>query len=112
MTSAALAASAALIGLKPWLDGQVVVLAARPLADDDVHAAVAEVLGLGVALRAVADDGDGLALERVEVGVFVVVNRGCHGVTPSVLDGYGCYEDDWDQSYSTLMQSCASGRSC
>ena len=35
---------------------------------------------MGVALRAVADDGDGLALEGVEVGVFVVVNRGGHGV--------------------------------
>ena len=63
MTSACLVASAALIGLEAVADGEVVVLAAGPLADDDVDAAVAEVLGLGVALRAVADDGDRLAFE-------------------------------------------------
>ena len=65
--------------LEAVADGEVVVLAAGPLADDDVDAAVAEVLGLGVALRAVADDGDGLAFEGGEVGVFVVVNGGWHG---------------------------------
>ena len=42
--------------------GQVVVRAARPLADDHVAAAVAQVLGLGVPLRAVAEDGDRLVL--------------------------------------------------
>ena len=62
MRSPCLVASAALTGLKPWLIGQVVVRAAGPLADDDVAAAVAQVLGLGVALRAVADDGDRLVL--------------------------------------------------
>ena len=64
--------------LEAVADRQVVVLAAGALADDDVDAGVAEVLGLGVALRAVADDGDGLAGEGVHVGVFVVVDRGCH----------------------------------
>ena len=64
--------------LEAVADGEVVVLAAGALADDDVDAAVAQVLGLGVALRAVADDGDRLAFEGGEVGVFVVVDRGCH----------------------------------
>ena len=56
--------------------GQVVVGAARPLADDDLAAAVAEVLGMGVALRAVADDGDRLVFEQRQVGVFLVVHLG------------------------------------
>ena len=40
--------------------------------DDDVDAGVLEVQRVGVALRAVADDGDGLAVEEVEVCVVVV----------------------------------------
>ena len=43
-------------------------------ADDDVDAGVLEVLGVGVALGAVADDGDGLAVEEGEVCVVVVVH--------------------------------------
>ena len=46
---------------------------------DDLQTAVAQVLGLGVALAAIADDGDGLALEGLEVGVGVVVDRRGHG---------------------------------
>ena len=61
------------------LHRQVVVRAAGTLADDDLAAAVLEVLGLGVPLRPVAEDGDGLVLEEGEVGVVVVVNRGGHG---------------------------------
>ena len=51
---------------------------ARPTAEsvaqayDDVHARVLEVQRVGVALGAVADDGDGLAVEQPEVGVVVV----------------------------------------
>ena len=41
-------------------------------ADDDVDAGVLEVQRVGVALRAVADDGDGLAVEEREVCVVVV----------------------------------------
>ena len=41
-------------------------------ADDDVHAGVLEVLGVGVALGAEADDRDGLAVEEGEVCVVVV----------------------------------------
>ena len=78
MTSACFGGVGGAHRLEAVADGEVVVLAAGALADDDVDAAVAEVLGLGVALRAVADDGDGLAFEGGEVGVFVVVDGGCH----------------------------------
>jgi hypothetical protein len=39
-----------------------------PQGDDDVlHAAVAQVHGMGVALAAVADDGDLLGLDQIDV---------------------------------------------
>ena len=62
--------------------GQVVVGAAGPLADDDLAAAVAQVLGMGVPLRAVAEDGDRLVLEQRQVGVFFVVHLGHRSKTP------------------------------
>src|SRR6185437_14173957 len=49
------------------------------LTDDHLAAAIAQVLGVGVALRDVAQDGDGFALEQRKVGVFVVINSGGHG---------------------------------
>jgi hypothetical protein len=54
--------------------------AAGGLAQGDrdlLHAAVAQVQRMGVALAAVADDGDLLALDQVQVGVAIVVNT--HG---------------------------------
>ena len=60
--------------------GEIVVGAARALADDDVQAGIAQVLGLSMPLGAVADDGNGLSLEGGEIGVFVVINRGGHGI--------------------------------
>ena len=48
--------------------------------DDDVDARVLQVERVGVALRAVAEDRDGLALELGEVGVLVVEDVVCaHG---------------------------------
>ena len=61
--SACLVASSARHRLEAVAHGQVVVRAAGPLADDHRAAAVAQVLGLGVPLGAVAEDGDRLALE-------------------------------------------------
>ncbi len=48
-------------------------LAAGGQADDDIDAGIAEVQGVGVALAAVADDGDGAAGEVIEVSVFFVI---------------------------------------
>ena len=51
-----------------------------PQADHDVDAGVLEVEGMRVALGAVAEDRDGLAVELAEVGVFVVEDVvGFHG---------------------------------
>ena len=61
-------------GLEAVPDGQVVIRPAFSLADDDLAAAVAEVLGLGVPLAAVAQDGDGFVLEQRQVGIVFVVN--------------------------------------
>ncbi len=47
-------------------------------ADDDVAAAVLEVEGVGVALGAEAQDGQGLVLEMFQVGVFVGIDFGRH----------------------------------
>ena len=43
-------------------------------ADDDVHAAVFQVEGVGVALGTEADDGEGLTFEVAEIGVITCVN--------------------------------------
>ena len=42
-------------------------------ADDDIDAALSEVLGMCVALAAEADDSDGLAVQHAEVAVGIVV---------------------------------------
>ena len=48
---------------------------------------VAQVQRMGVALAAVADDGDLLALDQVQVGVAVVVNT--HGLSPLLVGPLG-----------------------
>src|SRR5690606_15404006 len=40
----------------------------------DLDARIGQVLGVGVALRAIADDGDLLALDQGEIGVLVVID--------------------------------------
>jgi hypothetical protein len=67
--------------------GEIVVRAAGPLADDHVAAAIAKVLRLGVALRAVTENSDRLAFEQRKVGVVVVVDRGGHGSEWWVVGG-------------------------
>src|SRR6185437_11390551 len=55
----------------------------RALAQRDRHlldAGVAQIERMGMALAAIADDGDLLALDQVQVGVAVVVNA--HGFGP------------------------------
>ena len=48
-------------------------------ADDDIDAALSEVLGMCVALAAEADDSDGLAVQHAEVAVGIVVFLDRHG---------------------------------
>ena len=48
--------------------------AALAQADNHVYAGIFQVGGVGMALRAVADDGHGFAFDQGEVGVFIVVN--------------------------------------
>jgi hypothetical protein len=50
-------------------------------ADDDLEAAVLEVEGVGVALRAEADHGEGLLLERSDRGVLGGIDLRGHGGT-------------------------------
>src|SRR5699024_4675222 len=57
-------------------------------ADDDVDAALGQVLGMGVALRAEADDRDGLAVKQAEVAVGIVVLVDSHG--KSSFLGFDC----------------------
>ena len=47
-------------------------------ADADVAAGVHEIERVGVALRAVADDGDFLSLDDLGLAILVVVNGNCH----------------------------------
>ena len=71
-------------GLRGGEDAQPLRLGRRPAlaglgeTDPDVVPGVAQVEGVGVALRAVAEDGDLLPLEGRRVGVGVVVHAGGH----------------------------------
>jgi hypothetical protein len=55
-------------------------------ADRYVDAAVAQVAGVRMALRAIADDGDFLALDDAGIAVFVVVNL--HDLLLHVMHGW------------------------
>ena len=50
----------------------------RPKRDDDIlGAAVAQIVGVGVALAAIADDRDLFRLDQVHIGIAVVINAHC-----------------------------------
>ena len=61
-------------------------LRGRLQADHDVDPALAQVLGVGMALAAVADDGDGLAIEGRRVRIGVVVHARGHRFVASSMD--------------------------
>ncbi len=42
-------------------------------ANHDLHAAVVEILGMGVTLASVADDGNGFSLDQAQIAVFIVM---------------------------------------
>jgi len=67
-TSAALTASVDLHHLQAGLADLVPRRAALAQPDHDLDAAVVQVLRVGMALAAVADDGNGLALDEAQVG--------------------------------------------
>jgi len=48
-------------------------MAAGVQADDDLDAAVAEVEGVGVALAAVAEHGDGFVLQQDGIGILFII---------------------------------------
>ena len=56
---------------------------AATVTDDNFLSTVAKVHRMGMTLGAEADNCDGLSIKRVEVRVFVVVNRCCHCENPS-----------------------------
>jgi hypothetical protein len=65
---------------------QIIVGAAFALADDDVTAAVLQVLGLSVSLTAVSQNGNRLVFQKGKVGIVVVVNCDWHegGLSKSI----------------------------
>jgi len=71
-------------GGEPMLDRLVPVRSSRKVADDDVHAAVPEVLSLSVSLAAVTNDCDCLALQYIQICILIVVCL-CHFHYPPVF---------------------------
>ena len=59
--------------LEAVLLGQLIVGAAGALAHHDLHAGVAQILGMGMALAAVADDGHRFVFQHTEICVFVII---------------------------------------
>lgn len=59
------------------LDCHGPAFAALAQTHDDVHAGIAQVQRVGMTLRAVADDGDGLAGQLVQVTILFIVHF-CH----------------------------------
>ena len=83
MTSAHLAASATSITVS--FSPSAFFTPGRGLAQRDRHvldAGIAQIQRMGMALAAIADDGDLLALDQVQVGVAVVVNAHDHYPPP------------------------------
>ena len=63
--------------------------------DNNVHAALGQVLGMGVALAAEADDSDGLAVQHAEVVMMLVPDELCADiyntqVAPYMTEGKRC----------------------
>ena len=61
------------------LGGLLPVGRALAQTDNDIDAALGQVLGMGVALGAEADNGNGLAVEHAEVAVGIIVLVDSHG---------------------------------
>ena len=59
---------------KAVLPGQFVIGAAGALTHNNLHAGIAQVLGMGMTLAAIPDDGYRLVFQHIEIGVFVIID--------------------------------------
>ena len=66
------------LDLKTLLLGELDRLGGRTQADDHVDTGVTQVQCVSVTLRAVAQDGDLLAIEHGQIGVLLVPDSCCH----------------------------------
>ncbi len=58
--------------------GQCIVGAAGALPDNDINPGIPQILGMSMALAAIAENGDGLAFEHRKVGILIII--GFHGI--------------------------------
>jgi len=70
-------------GFESILDGRLVIDAARALADEDVHAAIAQIERLRVSLTPVTDDSEDFALQRAQISVVIKIHLLCHRIPNS-----------------------------
>ena len=85
--------------------------ALRGLAQRDRHvldAGIAQIERMGMALAAIADDGDFLALDQVQVGIPVVINA---HITPVAALGRSvtAWRHEWPERQSAAGKSRAAG---
>ena len=66
------------LDLKALLLGELDGLGGRAQADDHVNAGVAQVQRMRVALGAITEDGDLLAIEHGQIGVLLIPDSCCH----------------------------------
>ena len=66
--------------LKSGFNGELIILGALALGDDDLAAAVAQVLSVGVSLRTVAQHSDRFVFQDGKVRVGVIVFCRCHNL--------------------------------
>ncbi len=59
---------------KPVFFGLLIVGSARLFGDDHFHAAVAQILSLGMTLAAIADDRHLLAAQQIEIRIPIIIN--------------------------------------
>ena len=66
------------LDLEALLLGVIHGLGGRAQADDDVNAGIAQVQRVGVALGAVTENGDLLAIEHGEIRILLIPDSCCH----------------------------------
>ena len=112
ITSASAAASATDITLQPGCLGLGLRRRALAQADAHVDAGVLQVQRVGMALRAVADDGDLAAADDRAVGVLLVVHVGA--MSASLSCGWGTARSRaWCvRAWAARPARCAAARRC